>query len=88
MRMCAIVACIMLIQVGMAQEDLADFWRRGQVRELLVNGIADVSNEQWAALGVNCVMGVKPEDAHALGLKTRTWFTMTSINPRTCSRST
>lgn len=75
----ALVGCSCL----WAQEDLADFWRRGRVRELLVSGIADVTLQQWAQVGVNCVMGVKPEDAHPLGLKTRTWFTMNLINPRT-----
>jgi len=62
-----------------AEDD--DFWRRGHVRELLVNGIEDVPLEEWADAGVNCVMGVPPAEAHALGMKTRTWFTMTAINP-------
>ncbi|MFW6437410.1 MAG: hypothetical protein ACOCZ7_00235 [Armatimonadota bacterium] len=59
----------------------AEFWQRGHVRELLVNGIEDVSLEEWADAGVNCVMGVEPAKAHALEMKTRTWFTMTAINP-------
>ena len=63
-----------------AQDD--SFWQRGHVRELLVRGIEDVTVEDWAGIGVNCVMGVPPEEAHALGMKTRTWFTMNSINPR------
>ena len=83
MKTCAIIVCVITVQACMAQEDLAGFWHRGQVRELLVSGIEGVTLQQWADIGVNCVMGVKPEDAHALGLKTRTWFTMNSIRPKT-----
>ena len=81
----AIVTLILAVSTAAWAQDepLADFWRRGHVRELLARGIDDVSLEQWAAGGVNCVMGVPPAEAHALGLRTRTWFTMNSINPRT-----
>jgi hypothetical protein len=61
--------------------DLGDFWQRGAVRELLVRGIDNVSLEEWADIGVNCVMNVPPEEAHALGLRTRRWFTMNLLNP-------
>ncbi len=81
----AVVALIVLgCAVGWAQDEpLEDFWRRGHVRELLVNGIERVTLEQWAQTGVNCVMGTDPAQAHALGLRTRTWFTMNSIRPQT-----
>ncbi len=82
------VGIIALVVLGCSaacaqDEPLEDFWRRGHVRELLVRGIDDVSLEEWAAVGVNCVMGVPPAQAHALGLRTRTWFTMNSIRPAT-----
>lgn len=60
------------------------FWQPGNVRELFVGGLpADEAGlKNWAANGVNCVTGVKPELAHAAGLKTRTWFTMTYMDSR------
>jgi hypothetical protein len=48
------LACVGL----QAEENLADFWQRGRVRELLVSGIDGVSLPQWRDAGVNCVMGV------------------------------
>lgn len=65
-----------------AQDDLSGFWRRGHVRELLAQGIPGVTLAEWQQAGVNCVMGVKPAEAHAVGLKTRTWFTLNLINPK------
>lgn len=80
----AVAVVVVCTAVACAQEEpLEDFWRRGHVRELLVRGIDDVSLQEWVSDGVNCVMGVPPAEAHALGLKTRTWFTMNSIRPRT-----
>lgn len=79
----ALIALVVCTATACAQEEpLEDFWRRGHVRELLVSGIDDVTLEQWVADGVNCVMNVPPTEAHALGLRTRTWFTMNFINPR------
>ncbi len=83
MRIILATACILSCAICAAQEDLADFWRRGHVRELLVGGIKDVELTEWAEVGVNCVMGVKPDEAHELGLVTRSWFTMNSIRPKT-----
>lgn len=78
-----------LMAVGMAlgaalaaQDDLGGFWRRGHVREILVRGIDGVSLAEWRDDGVNCVLSVPPAEAHALGLKTRTWFTLNLINPK------
>jgi len=73
-----VVVCVALP----AQEDLGAFWQRGHVRELLAQGIGGVSLGEWQQAGVNCVMGVKPAEAHAAGLKTRTWFTLNLINPK------
>ncbi len=85
MRTLLTVMTVLLPVAAACQEipDLADFWRRGAVRELLVRGIDDVSIEDWTVAGVNCVMGVQPEEAHAAGLRTRTWFTMNAIRPAT-----
>jgi len=60
------------------------FWQPGQVRELFISGLPsdDAALTGWAANGVNCVTGVKPELAHAHGMKTRTWFTMTYMDSR------
>lgn len=77
----AVVGVLACGGVG-AQENLAEFWQRGRVRELLVSGIGGVALEQWREAGVNCVMGVAPEEAHRQGLKTRTWFTLNMINPK------
>ncbi|NLF18850.1 MAG: hypothetical protein GX595_16585, partial [Lentisphaerae bacterium] len=78
-----------MLAVGMAlgaalgaQDDLEGFWRRGHVREILVRGIDGVSLSEWRDDGVNCVLSVPPVEAHALGLKTRTWFTLNLINPK------
>lgn len=61
------------------------FWQPGQVRELFISGLPsdDAALQDWADNGVNCVTGVKPELAHAHGLRTRTWFTMTYMDSRT-----
>ncbi len=83
MRTMVPIACALSCTICFAQADLADFWRRGHVRELLVGGIEGVELSEWANAGVNCVMGIEPEKAHALGMKTRTWFTMNSIRPQT-----
>ena len=73
----------LMVCLGLAgQDDLQGFWRRGQVRELLAQGIGGVSLPEWRQAGVNCVMGAKPAEAHAAGLKTRTWFTMNMISPK------
>ncbi len=60
------------------------FWQPGQVRELFISGLPGdaASLKAWADSGVNCVTGVKPELAHAAGLRTRTWFTMTYMDSR------
>ena len=60
------------------------FWQPGSVRELFVSGLPtdDAGLQAWADSGVNCVTGVKPELAHAHGLKTRTWFTMNFMDSR------
>jgi hypothetical protein len=60
------------------------FWQPGKVRELFISGLPSDEEglKQWAAAGVNCVTGVKPELAHAHGLKTRTWFTMNHMDSR------
>jgi hypothetical protein len=78
-------ACTALLPgFASAQDDLAKFWRPGQVRELFISGLPSEAPAlaDWAASGVNCVTGVKPELAHAAGLKTRTWFTMTYMDSR------
>jgi len=83
MKIALVALTVLGCAVAWAQEEpLEDFWRRGHVRELLVNGIDGVTLGQWADVGVNCVMGAAPDEAHALGMRTRTWFTMNSINPR------
>ena len=82
MRLLLSATAIVLVTGACASAQDEGFWRRGHVRELLVNGIEDVSLDEWADAGVNCVMGVDPAEAHALGMKTRTWFTMTAINPK------
>ena len=66
---------------ALSQEDLASFWQRGRVRELLTGGTKQAPAE-WAKQGVNCTMGTKPDQAHAVGMKTRSWFTMNAINPK------
>ncbi|MBD3292584.1 MAG: hypothetical protein GF393_06640, partial [Armatimonadia bacterium] len=81
MRFALTLTAMIPMMCSMASAQHTTFWQRGQVRELLVGGIDDVTLQQWADTGVNCVMGVAPEEAHALGIKTRTWFTMTAINP-------
>lgn len=60
------------------------FWQPGQVRELFISGLPsdDAALSAWADAGVNCVTGVKPELAHAHGMRTRTWFTMTYMDSR------
>lgn len=78
----ALIAIVMLSCAVAVAQDFGDFWQRGQVRELLARGIEGVTLAEWADAGVNCVMGIPPAEAHAAGLKTRTWFTMTAINPR------
>lgn len=83
MRQLALMVMVLQTLAATAPAQQDGFWQRGQVRELLVRGIDDVSLEEWADVGVNCVMGVPPAEAHAQGMKTRTWFTMNSINPRT-----
>jgi len=85
MKAAVVVALMVLACAAVRAQDepLEDFWQRGHVRELLVSGIEGVALEEWAAGGVNCVMGVPPAEAHALGLRTRTWFTMNSIRPAT-----
>ncbi|MGD9496313.1 MAG: hypothetical protein AB7Y46_08380 [Armatimonadota bacterium] len=83
MKVSTLALMMLACTAAAAQEEpLEDFWRRGHVRELLVRGIDEVTLEQWAQVGVNCVMGVPPAEAHALGMRTRTWFTMNFINPR------
>ncbi len=79
MRLFTIVVCVMTTGACWCQDDLADFWQRGRVRELLTNGIEDVSYEEWAAVGVNCTMTRDAEKAHAAGMRCRGWFTMNSI---------
>ena len=76
--------CVYLLVVSsaacvLAGEPLARFWQRGRVRELLVRGMPDEDLAEWSRSGVNCVMGVRPEDAHEHGLKTRTWFTLNAV---------
>lgn len=64
--------------------DLAGFWKRGQVRELLISGLPsdEAGLAMWAHSGVNCVTGISPDLAHKHGLKTRTWFTMNYMDSR------
>ncbi len=85
MKAAVVVALVVLACAAVRAQDepLEDFWQRGHGREWLGSGIEGVSLEEWAAGGVNCVMGVPPAEAHALGLRTRTWFTMNSIRPAT-----
>jgi hypothetical protein len=82
----AIVFMLLMVVAAQAQ-DLADFWKPGQVREVFVSGLptepADLAD--WAANGVNCVTGVPPAKAHAAGMKTRTWFTMNYMDSRSMS---
>jgi hypothetical protein len=70
--------------VAFAQDDLAAFWRRGRVRELLLSRLPqdDAALAEWARCGVNCVLGPKPDLAHKHGMRCRTWFTMNAIRPR------
>ncbi|MCE5238780.1 hypothetical protein LLH23_09850 [bacterium] len=60
------------------------FWQPGNVRELFIGGLPadDAGLQMWADNGVNCVTGVRPELAHAHGLRTRTWFTMNYMDSR------
>jgi hypothetical protein len=83
MRTAVLFLALLCCAICSGQQDLADFWRRGHVRELLVGGIEGVELSEWAEAGVNCVMGVDPAKAHEQGMKTRTWFTMNAIRPRT-----
>ena len=79
-----LLAASVLATTLASAQPLADFWKPGQVRELFIGGLpsepADLT--QWAAEGVNCVTGVPPAQAHAAGLKTRTWFTMNYMDSR------
>jgi len=79
------VGIVLSSAAAFAQPELSDFWQRGQVRELLLNGLpkGNESLAEWAECGVNCTLGVTPESAHEHGMKCRTWFTMNSIRPRT-----
>jgi hypothetical protein len=81
-RICC--ATLVLMAAAMAGAAEGDFWQPGRVRELFVSGLPsdDAALQVWADSGVNCVTGVKPELAHAHGLKTRTWFTMTYMDSR------
>ncbi|MGI6610047.1 MAG: alpha-amylase family protein [Limnochordia bacterium] len=65
-----------------SSEMLEDFWKRGRVRELFINGLPAHSDalRRWAVHGVNAVTGISPAIAHQYGLKTRSWFTMNSMN--------
>ncbi len=81
MRQLALMMTVILTLSAAVWAQDESFWQRGHVRELLARGIEDVTVEDWAGVGVNCVMGVPPAEAHALGMKTRTWFTMNSIRP-------
>ena len=74
----------MTVAPALADDDLEQFWQRGKVRELLVNGLPadDEGLRMWAEHGVNCVFGVNPELAHRHGLKTRSWFTMDYMDSR------
>ncbi|GEM_PF-2433526 len=83
MRRRVLVIAMLLCLASAAWAQDGTFWQRGGVRELLASGIEGVTPEEWAATGVNCVMGIRPAEAHAAGLRTRTWFTMNSISPRT-----
>lgn len=78
----AIVA--MSLAAAFAEDDLEEFWQRGKVRELLVNGLPadDEGLRMWAEHGVNCVLGVNAELAQRHGLKTRSWFTMNLMSHR------
>jgi len=77
----AFLLTVFSVTCVVADEPLAGFWRRGHVREMLVRGMPDKDLAEWSRCGVNCVMGVKPDDAHQHGLKTRTWFTLNSMRP-------
>ncbi|MEI6500726.1 MAG: hypothetical protein WCP21_06825 [Armatimonadota bacterium] len=78
-----IVAMLLGATIAQAQS-LADFWKPGQVREVLLGDLATTPEQlaDWAANGVNCAAGVPPAKAHAAGMKTRTWFTMDYMDSR------
>ncbi|MBU0610635.1 MAG: hypothetical protein KKI08_22315, partial [Armatimonadetes bacterium] len=80
------ILCVALLtgQTTMAFAADLGFWQPGNVRELFISGLPadDAGVQMWAESGVNCVTGVKPELAHAHGLRTRTWFTMTYMDSR------
>ena len=78
---CAFLLVVSSAACVLAEEPLAEFWQRGRVREMLVRGMPDKDLAEWSRRGVNCVMGVRPDDAHKHGLKTRTWFTLNSMRP-------
>jgi len=92
-RPITLAACAVAIASALsacAQEDLADFWQQGKVRELLLSGLPndEAALADWAASGVNCVLGVKPEPAHKYGMKTRSWFTMNYMDSRNMEEAT
>lgn len=78
----SVVVSLCCLNIAAQISSTPEEWRPGRVRELLVNGINTVKLPEWAEVGVNCVLGVKPDKAHPLGLRTRNWFTMNSISPR------
>ena len=53
MREALAIGCLACCAMCAAQEPLTDFWRRGQVRELLVGGIEGVTLADWAEIGTN-----------------------------------
>jgi hypothetical protein len=55
-----------------ADEPLAEFWRRGCVREMLMRGMPDKDLGEWSRRGINCTTGVKPDEAdgHAFSAST------------------
>lgn len=79
---CCLALCVGLDATIFAAEPA--FWQPGNVRELFISGLPtdDATLADWASNGVNCVTGVKPELAHAHGMRTRTWFTMTLMDSR------
>lgn len=79
-----VLFCGILLTVMVSGSFGADFWQPGQVRELFISRLpADAEAlADWANNGVNSVTGINPALAHAAGLKTRTWFTMTYMDSR------
>ena len=81
LQICMFFVVVSSAACVVAEEPLAEFWRRGRVREMLVRGMPDKDLAEWSRRGVNCVMGVKPDEAHKHGMKTRSWFTLNSMRP-------